>query len=107
MADREPRRKAHGKPGDTKRDGPRCQAVAPLHTRNVLRVDLKAGEQEQKGQAELGNKRDLGIHMDKAEHMRAQHRAEDEQKDRFWNGFSGNRRGDEGACKGHERDDGE
>ena len=71
MTDREPRREAHGKPGDAKRDDPRRHAVAPLDARNVLGVDLKAGEQEQKGQAELGHERDLGVHMDDAEHMRA------------------------------------
>ena len=107
MTDREPRGKAHGKPGDTKRDDPRRQAVAPLDARDALGVDLKAGEQEQKGQTELGHQRDLGIYMDDAEHMGSQHRTEHEQKDRLGNGFSGNRRGDEGACKGHERDDGE
>ena len=107
MTDREPRGKAHGKPGDTKRDGPRRQAVAPLDARDALGVDLKAGKQEQKGQTELGHKRDLGIYMDDAEHMGSQHRAEHEQKDRLGNRFSGNRRGDEGTRKGHECDDGE
>ena len=107
MTDRKPRGKAHGKPGDAKRDDPRRHAVTPLDARDVLGIDLKAGKQEQKGQAELGHERDLGIHMDNAEHMRSQHRAKHEQKDRLGNGFSGNRRGDEGACKGHECDDGE
>ena len=88
MTDREPRGKAHGKPGDTKRDDPRRQAVAPLDARDALGVDLKAGKQEQKGQTELGHKRDLGIYMDDAEHMGSQHRAEHEQKDRLGNGFS-------------------
>lgn len=107
MTDREPRGKAHGKPGDTKRDDPRRQAVAPLHTRDALGVDLKAGKQEQNGQAELGHERDLGIYMDNVEHMGSQHRAEHEQKDRLGNGLSGNRRGDERTRKGHECNDGE
>ena len=89
MTDRKPRGKAHGKPGDAKRNDPRRHAVTPLDTRDVLGIDLKAGKQEQKGQAELGHERDLGIHMDNAEHMRSQHRAKHEQKDRLGNGFPG------------------